>query len=204
MAIRNGFGRATRTIVDANVTTLITAVVLYGIGNEQLRAFAVTLIFGILMCLFTAIFCSRVTFDIAERRRWIKQLKMLHIVTSPNWNLIGKRHIAAVVSLAVISVGLIAVYARGPQIFDIDFLGGTSVQLLLKQENTMPVAEVRQLANQLKEDGVVEEVSVTEVKSEQHGDQRIYRIDTSLPATDEDAEPQDSKESRPSPRCKRL
>ncbi len=193
MAIRNGFGRATRTIVDANVTTLITAVVLYGIGNEQLRAFAVTLIFGILMCLFTAIFCSRVIFDIAERRRWIKKLRMLHIVTSPNWNLIGKRHIAGFCSVTVIVVGLIAVYFRGPQIFDIDFLGGTSVQLLLKEDNRMPVAEVRQLANKMIDDGIVEEVSVTEVQSEQHGRGRIYRIDTSLPVEDESTDPPEGR-----------
>ena len=60
MAIRNGFGRATRTIVDANLTTLITAIVLYVIGKDQLRGFAVTLILGIGMSMFTAIFCSRV------------------------------------------------------------------------------------------------------------------------------------------------
>ncbi len=95
MAIRNGFGRATRTIVDANVTTLITAVVLYLIGNEQLRAFAVTLILGILMCLFTAIFCSRVIFDIAERRRWVKKLTMLQLLATPDLNLFGLRRPAA-------------------------------------------------------------------------------------------------------------
>ena len=72
MAIRNGFSRATTTIVDANITTLITAIVLYVIGTDQLRGFAVTLILGILMSMFTAIYCSRVIFDLAERRRWLK------------------------------------------------------------------------------------------------------------------------------------
>ena len=71
MAIRNGFARATTTIVDANVTTLITAMVLYAIGTDQIRGFAVTLILGILMSMYTAIFCSRVVFDIAEKRHWI-------------------------------------------------------------------------------------------------------------------------------------
>ncbi len=77
MAIRNGFGRATTTIVDANVTTLITAMVLYAIGTDQIRGFAVTLILGIVMSMYTAIFCSRVVFDIAERRHWITELKMM-------------------------------------------------------------------------------------------------------------------------------
>ena len=64
MAIRNGFDKATTTIVDANLTTLITAIVLYVIGTEQIKGFAVTLILGILMSMFTAIYCSRTIFDI--------------------------------------------------------------------------------------------------------------------------------------------
>lgn len=89
MAIRNGFGRATTTIVDANLTTLITALVLYAIGTDQIRGFAVTLILGILMSMFTAIFCSRVVFDIAERKQWLKKLSMMQIVGGTNIDFIG-------------------------------------------------------------------------------------------------------------------
>ncbi len=184
MAIRNGFGRATRTIVDANVTTLITAIVLYLIGNEQLRAFAVTLILGILMCLFTAIFCSRVVFDIAERRRWLKKLSMMQMFASPNLNLFGMRRAAIAFSILVMAIGIGAVAARGRQIFDIDFLGGTSVQVLLRKDHAMPIAEVRKLADQLRENpltkDLIQDISVTGVTSEEHGSNRIYRIDTSL------------------------
>ncbi|HBV62823.1 MAG TPA: hypothetical protein DEF45_07345, partial [Rhodopirellula sp.] len=56
---RNGFAKATVTIVDANLTTLITAFVLYAIGTDQIRGFAVTLILGILFSMFTAIYVSR-------------------------------------------------------------------------------------------------------------------------------------------------
>ena len=45
-AVRNGFSRATVTIVDANLTTLITAILLYAIGTDQIRGFAITLILG--------------------------------------------------------------------------------------------------------------------------------------------------------------
>jgi SecD/SecF fusion protein len=64
MAIRNGFSRATSAIVDSNLTTFITAVVLYVIGTDQIRGFAVTLALGILMCMYTAVFCSRVVFEL--------------------------------------------------------------------------------------------------------------------------------------------
>jgi len=141
MAIRNGFQRATTTIVDANVTTLITGIVLYVIGTETIRGFAVTLILGILMCMYTAIFCSRVVFDIAERKRWVSQLKMLQIIGSTHIDFLSRRKIAGAISVVLIFVGIGALVARGKGILDIDFLGGTSVQILLKEP--MSIADVR-------------------------------------------------------------
>ncbi|MEX0820171.1 MAG: protein translocase subunit SecD [Pirellulaceae bacterium] len=132
MAIRNGFARATTTIVDANVTTLITAFVLYAIGTDQIRGFAITLILGILMSMFTAIFCSRVVFDVAERTRWLTKLNMMQILSATQIDFIGKAKLAAVASVLVIAIGLVGIGSRGAGIFDIDFRGGTSVQLRLK------------------------------------------------------------------------
>lgn len=160
MAIRNGFGRATTTIVDANLTTLITAIVLYVIGTDQIRGFAVTLILGILMSMYTAIFCSRVIFDIAERRRWIRKLSMAHILGETHWNLIGKSGIAITCSLVLIAVGLLALVARGKGLFDIDFNGGTSVEVLMSEP--MAIADFRKTA----EGGALGDVSVTGVHFE--------------------------------------
>ena len=63
-AIRTGFSRATVAIMDSNLTTIFAAVVLYQFGTGPIRGFAVTLTLGILASLFTAIFVSRVFFDI--------------------------------------------------------------------------------------------------------------------------------------------
>lgn len=68
-AINNGFGRATMTIVDANLTTIIAAVILYQFGTGPVRGFAVTLTLGILASMFTAIFVSRIFFDSWLARR---------------------------------------------------------------------------------------------------------------------------------------
>ncbi len=130
MAIRNGFARATTTIVDANVTTLITAFVLYAIGTDQIRGFSVTLILGILMSMFTAIFCSRVIFDLAERSRWLTKLNMTQLLGATSINFIGKRSLAAVVSTVLICIGVAGIVARGADMFDIDFRGGTSVHMM--------------------------------------------------------------------------
>ena len=75
MAIRNGFSRAMATIIDSHVTTVFTAVVLYTIGTDQIKGFAVSLILGLAVSLYTAVYVARVIFDIAERKRWITRLQ---------------------------------------------------------------------------------------------------------------------------------
>lgn len=145
MAIRNGFDRATVTIVDANVTTLITGIVLYVIGTDQIKGFAVTLILGILMSMFTAIFASRLVFEIAERRRWIKSLNFFALLGKTNIDFIGKRYAASVFSLIIIGVGIAAVVGRSSSnnLLNIDFTGGTSVAMVLNEEDKMPIGDVR-------------------------------------------------------------
>ncbi len=144
MAIRNGFGRATTTIVDANVTTLITGVVLYVIGTDQIKGFAVTLILGIVMSMYTAIFCSRILFDIAERKGWITKLSMMQMLTRTDIDFMSKWPVATMLSLAVIALGLFGVASRQTNLLNIDFTGGTSVTMVLKDEAAMDIAEVRE------------------------------------------------------------
>ncbi len=158
MAIRNGFDRATTTIIDANVTTLISAIVLYAIGTDQVKGFAVTLVLGIVMNLFTAITFSRLIFDIAERQRWITRLRMLKVLENPNFDFIGKRKIAVTFSLILIGIGLFAAVERGKGLLDIDFTGGVSVETLFDKEQD--IADVREKVAELP-DVTVQEVSIS-------------------------------------------
>ncbi|MFW6170911.1 MAG: protein translocase subunit SecD, partial [Planctomycetota bacterium] len=179
MAIQNGFARATTTIVDANVTTLITAIVLYAIGTDQVRGFAVTLILGILMSMYTAIYCSRAVFDVVERRRWIAKLKMLRLLGATKLDFIGRRRIALIASCILIVLGLTAVGARGKRIFDIDFNGGLSVTMMLQE--SMAPNEVRTRVNRHFEgfDPPVQ-CTVNTVDVEGRAPNTVYKIDAGL------------------------
>jgi preprotein translocase subunit SecD len=68
-AIDQGFGHAWLTIIDTHVTTMVSAAILFLFGTGPVRGFAVTLIFGLLANLFTAVFVSRVIFDAGLRRK---------------------------------------------------------------------------------------------------------------------------------------
>ena len=158
MAIRNGFGRAFSSIVDANVTTLITAIVLYVIGTDQVKGFAVTLFLGIVMSMFTAVFCSRVIFDVAERRRWITKLSMMQLIGETHIDFMRQRKVAIGAALVVIAIGLVAVVDRGKGLLNIDFTGGTKVEaLFLEPQN---VADIRAAVSDVLPDVTVNDVQI--------------------------------------------
>jgi SecD/SecF fusion protein len=127
MAIHNGFDKAFTAIIDSNLTTLIVAVVLFMIGTDQVKGFAVTLFIGIVMSMFSALYFGRMVFEILEQKRILKNLPMLSIVKSPSLDFIGKRKLAMIVSLFVICTGLAGFVSRGEDNLDIDFRGGTMV-----------------------------------------------------------------------------
>lgn len=127
MAIHNGFDKAFTAIIDSNLTTLIVAIVLFMIGTDQVKGFAVTLFIGIVMSMFSALYFGRMVFEILEQKRILKKLPMMSIVKSPSLDFIGKRKLAMIVSLFVICSGLAGFASRGEDNLDIDFRGGTMV-----------------------------------------------------------------------------
>jgi SecD/SecF fusion protein len=169
MAIRNGFGRAMATIIDSHVTTLVSAAVLYMVGTDQIKGFAVTLIIGLLMSLFTAVYVSRVIFDIAEKHRWLTKLNLMHVIGHTNIDFIRWRGPAIAASVIVIVVGLVATVIRGREMLDIDFTGGSSVQILFAEGKEHDIADVRKAVAHL------EDVAVSSV-----GENKLaFKIDTS-------------------------
>ncbi len=75
-AVENGFSRAFITIFDANITTLIAAIVLYQYGTGPIKGFAVTLSIGIISSMFTAIFVSRFIFDFVLSNYKVKKIRI--------------------------------------------------------------------------------------------------------------------------------
>ena len=68
-SIASGFSRAFKTILDANVTTIIAAIFLFQFGTGPIRGFAITLIIGITASMFTAVFVSRVIYDLGSAKK---------------------------------------------------------------------------------------------------------------------------------------
>jgi len=172
MAIRNGFVRAWSAIFDSNITTIMTAVILYVIGTDQIRGFAVTLFLGLAISMYTAIYMARTIFDIAERRKVITHLKMLKMLSKTNIDFLGLRWPAITASLILIVIGLAAVFTRGQGLLDIDFTGGVSVEAYFRQPKDISVIR-SQLAD-------LPDLVVYGLHSRTDGPNRHFVINTSI------------------------
>ena len=175
MAIQNGFAKAFTTIVDSNVTTLLTAAILFMIGTDQVKGFAVTLFIGITMSMFTACYVGHLLFDIMERKRWLTTLRMMSIVGRTNWDFVGRIRLCLTLSLVSIGVGMLAFLVRGQDNFDIDFTGGTMVTLQLKEPGKTEDVQ-RVLATQFPGGFSLERLSMSDETTEGVG--RHFRLRT--------------------------
>ncbi|MBI4343493.1 MAG: protein translocase subunit SecD [Candidatus Omnitrophica bacterium] len=135
LAIGAGYDKAFSAILDSNVTTLIAALFLYWFGTGPIRGFATTLGIGLLASMFTAVFVTRVVFDILLGMGALKPkgLAMLQLFKQTKSDFVGKRYICWGISLVTIALGMTAFVMRGPDRYGIDFTGGLLVEYRFSQ-----------------------------------------------------------------------
>jgi SecD/SecF fusion protein len=135
-----GYDKAFSAIFDSNLTTLITAVILFWVGTGPVRGYAVTLSAGVLVSVYTALVITRMVFNLLAKTN-IQHLKMMEIVreTKIDFLKISKFFIA----LSIIAIiGLSAVFiSKGKANFGVDFLGGASITMQFSEK--VPMEQVR-------------------------------------------------------------
>ena len=132
-SIQLGYERAFVTIVDANVTTFITALILHQFGTEAVKGFAITLIIGIVCSVFTSLVLTRWCFEALMEFKIIKELKMNRFFKRPNISFSKLRRPAIIISIICIAIGMIVVVSRGKNNLSQDFTGGLFAQITLKE-----------------------------------------------------------------------
>lgn len=137
LAMKTGYERTFTTIIDSNLTTLIAALILYAVGTGPIKGFGITLSIGLLVNLFTAVFVTRVIFELLQ----MKEFKMLRLFEKPSIPFMQYFRRSCIASVLLIMVGLVVFKWRGMEKYDIDFTGGTLIHLQLAQPT--PAGEVR-------------------------------------------------------------
>jgi SecD/SecF fusion protein len=174
-ACENGFARAFVTIIDANVTTLITAVILFYVGTGPVRGFATTLIIGIITSVFAALVVTRLMVD-ASLARGNQSFSMGQLVSNTKIAFMSKARFVLPISGALI-VGGVGLFLALPEseTMGIDFVGGLSVTVNLEeQQQTDLVRErIRGIGGSLGDSAEVAALEATGNKSEGY---RTFRI----------------------------
>ncbi len=201
MAIQNGFEKAFVTIFDANITTLLTAVILFAIGTDQIKGFAVTLFLGLAISMYTVLFVGRLMFDIAEKRRWLKKLNMGQLIGETHIDFLKHRALWCGISVVVISIGLIAFFIRGEKNYDIDFTGGTMVSFQTTEpQKTDDVAAA--LKVQFKDEFTLERLTVGPDSEEGIGN--YFRLRSTEKDTHDEANAADATEKSAEERVRAM
>ncbi|PYI77121.1 MAG: protein translocase subunit SecD, partial [Verrucomicrobia bacterium] len=129
VALNTAYEKAFSSIFDANVTTLITAAILFWKASGPVKGFAIALTLGILASLFTALIVGRNFLGWFVDTGRLKRISMLHLISAQNINFLGKGFIACMCSLALLLAGAAAFYLRGEKNFGVDFRGGDLITL---------------------------------------------------------------------------
>lgn len=138
LAITDGYKNAYSAIIDGNVTTLLTGIVLFTFGSGPIQGFATTLIIGIISSLFSAIFISRLIFNYyLSRNKTIPFGNKMtnNTLANANYNFLGMRKTAYVISTVVIIIGITSLAMRGLN-FGVDFSGGRTYVIRFDQPVT--------------------------------------------------------------------
>ncbi|MBI4436801.1 MAG: protein translocase subunit SecD [Candidatus Omnitrophica bacterium] len=132
-AITTGYHKAFTAIFDSNVTTLIAAILLFWFGSGPIRGFGVTLTLGLIASMFTAIYVTRVFFDLLVESKLLKNIRMFQLIGPTKIDFIGKRRICYLLSLVVILGGMIYFLLQGDKAYGIDFTGGQIQEYRFKE-----------------------------------------------------------------------
>ena len=143
LAIEDGYNNAYSSIIDANVTTLLTGIILYTFGTGPIKGFATTLIIGILTSLFAAIFITRLV--ISYRLNKGKTISFATKLTEGafkniNIDFIGKRKRFYILSAVIVLLGIGSLVTKGLN-YGVDFVGGRTY--VVRFDDTVNNEELR-------------------------------------------------------------
>ena len=147
VALNAAYDRAFSAIFDSNVTTLITALILFWKATGPVKGFAITLTIGIVASMFSALLVTRNCFNWAIASGVLKRVTMSNLIKATNFDFLSKRRLSVGISALVILVSVVVFAVRGEKNFGIDFKGGDL--LVLEGQKKVDEGDVRAALKQI-------------------------------------------------------
>ena len=141
-AVSGAFGKVTSTIVDANVTTLITALILYGLGTGPVKGFGLTLAIGIVASIFCALVVTRFLVDLLVYHLGVKNILGLTLFAQKQIDFFKFRKPAFAASWLLVIAGAVSVIVHHENIMGIDFTGGD--EMTISYEERIDIGDLQE------------------------------------------------------------
>ena len=148
-AIRAAYEKAFSAIFDANITTLLTAIILLWRASDQMKGFAITLTIGILSSMFAALLVTRVFFFWGSDTGALKKLSFLNLIPAKTIKFMEMRKPAFMLSSILLIGSLVVMGTKRDSSLGIDFLGGSIVNIQLKEGQKLSEATVKKVIDDL-------------------------------------------------------
>jgi SecD/SecF fusion protein len=147
-AISAGYAKGFHTIIDANVVTCITALVIFAVATAGVKGFALMLLIGTVISLLTAVAATRALLGLLSGFRWFDDPRFMGATAQeiPRWqriDVVGRRRLWFILSLVAIGISILALAVKGLNL-GIDFKGGTQVTF-----NTPAYVDISKVRNDI-------------------------------------------------------
>ena len=190
-AIADGYSNAYSAIIDGQITTLLTGIVLFAFGSGPVQGFATTLIIGIITSVLTSIFITRIIFDdrVSKGKNITFDNKLTrNFLQNTNVNFLGKKKIAYIISGLLIVASFVSIFTKGFT-YGVDFTGGRTY--IVRFDKPVTAEEVRSSVNNafdlaVAQDSTVSKNASAEVK--QFGNEDQMKITTTYKVNQESAD----------------
>ncbi|MBC2596107.1 protein translocase subunit SecD [Ruficoccus amylovorans] len=146
-ALAGGYAKAFSTIIDANITTLLTAAILIWLGAGPVKGFGVTLAIGIGASMFGALVVSRFMLEILVSLNLLKSVSPFSLLEKAKFTFLAYRRPAFICSWLIVLAGVVVIWTHREHILGIDFRGGVEVTMDFEQASKPGLTEIEQLAD---------------------------------------------------------
>ena len=160
-ALRNGYGHAFTAILDSNITTIVTGVILFSVGTGPVRGFAITLTAGVIISMFTAVVVTRLVFDNTTNPEAMKPFRMLSFFKkTPNIDFVrfGKpaTFVCFGICFLVLAIFFVRAFVNTASVFAVDLTGGTSIVYSVDKQAKPSVGEIRKVLDSFDNAAVIQ------------------------------------------------
>lgn len=145
-ALLAGFDKAFSTIFDANITTLLTALILIWLGTGPIKGFGITLAIGIGATLFCTLIVSRLILDVAVKYKLMRNILTVSFFKETKFDFLKYGKSAFIISWIVVLAGIIGIAVNRNHIYSIDFVGGDEIALTFSEK--IPTQDIYKIAHE--------------------------------------------------------